>query len=1250
MSKFRFRHPFVALLLLVSMLCQGTWALAGTTGGLNGVVTDNNGAPLANAKVSVVSPSQSDSTTTDAGGHFVFLSLAPDSYTVAVEKQGYEPVSVAGINVFADQTQTLTLHSQRTIKEIGRVTSRATSDIVRPGTTADVYSVNAARQETVQSLGGGGNLDNTFSAVASVPGTYVPANSSGWGTTIYIRGSSYSQIGYEFDGIPVNRAFDNYQATTNSNLGQQELQVYTGGSPAGSSSQTLTGFINQVIKTGTYPGFANIDLGVGAPTFYHKAAIEIGGATPNRNFSYFLAASGANQSQRYNTQFNGSPLDSLSQGIENGFGLTTNTFYGGAFTFCTPGSAAKWTGVNGYNSANPPPGGDPGCMGAAPTIIGLHSDLQDRENIVNLHFGIPHKKDGGKDDIQLLYAASSLHTLFYGSVNDIGGSPAGTGNLLFGNPNLVYHYQDGYRMPIGTQFGQSAVGISAIPYLFPNTGTQRPFNAAIDPNARDGQYNDSGTLKLQYQHNIGSSAYLRGYGYIFYSDWLLGGATSSAFYACCYGVGASNTRDYELTTHTRGAELQYANQINSKNLLTLTGNYVTASVGRFNNGTFKLGLKSAATNYADKQGNCYNYTTGALDNCYNATTAGTFGDPTRNNTKGNPTPGAPWTAPAGSAAALAGASWIVTVPGEQGTWNTVQPQFTSASLTDQWKPTDKLLVNAGLRYEDFLYKRPTQTTPEDQFWFNAGANAFCYDPATKTIVTPPTTNGAPPNFSALVATTCPNSPVSGLPTIHPNGQNGAPLFGVGTDSNLDARFISPRLGLTYTVNPDTVVRISAGQQVEPANTAGTQYLDKSARNAALFNAASFVNYGYFTPTHNQQMQVGKSVDISLEKHVKGTDISWKLTPFYRWSAHQLTNQIIGPGFVTSFNDSNQRTWGFELSLQKGDTSRDGLSYGLSYSYTFAQQYWLDASNGQNRIDIINGFIDGYNALTSGGNRQGVKGAPCYATDGAGNALGTPDPTCASTSIRNPYFNKPAQPILNRTQGTQIYPNWLPFQPLYDGVVTGFGNGESAFPPHVFTGFLNYKRDKWTFTPNFQFTAGQRYGDPLASSGLDPRVCGTNSAAAGITAVSPATDPLQANYLTCGASSTPGGLLAIPNPYTGSFDGLAAYREPSQLNVGMQIMYDITPKAKATLILSNLINRCFGGTATPWTSAFPANGVTCAYDAAGGSGLYAGNFVQGTGYNDTAANGLLTPQNFRYPYVAGAGNYPFNAFFKLDFKI
>ncbi|HVA26847.1 MAG TPA: carboxypeptidase-like regulatory domain-containing protein, partial [Candidatus Baltobacteraceae bacterium] len=87
------RHATWRSLMVLAMIAtfvtgQVTWALAGTTGGVGGTVTDASGAPVAGASVSFASPSENATGTTDAGGHFSFLSLAPDTYTVSIQKAG----------------------------------------------------------------------------------------------------------------------------------------------------------------------------------------------------------------------------------------------------------------------------------------------------------------------------------------------------------------------------------------------------------------------------------------------------------------------------------------------------------------------------------------------------------------------------------------------------------------------------------------------------------------------------------------------------------------------------------------------------------------------------------------------------------------------------------------------------------------------------------------------------------------------------------------------------------------------------------------------------------------------------------------------------------------------------------------------------------------------------------------------------------------------------------------------------------
>ncbi len=231
--------------------------MAGVTGGITGTVLDaETSAPIAGASVTASSPSQRVTQTTDAGGRFSFLTLGPDTYTITVSKNGYETTSTPGQVVFADTVQTLAVRVPKALKTIARVASLAGGALVKSGTTSDVYSINASTQQAAAALGGGGSLNQAYSAIATVPGAYVIPNQTGYYETINIRGGDYDQVGYEFDGVPVNRSFDNYASSSASSLGNAEVEVYTGANPANSEGQGLSGFINQVIKTGTYPGYA----------------------------------------------------------------------------------------------------------------------------------------------------------------------------------------------------------------------------------------------------------------------------------------------------------------------------------------------------------------------------------------------------------------------------------------------------------------------------------------------------------------------------------------------------------------------------------------------------------------------------------------------------------------------------------------------------------------------------------------------------------------------------------------------------------------------------------------------------------------------------------------------------------------------------------------------------------------------------------------------------------------------------------
>lgn len=1248
------RLSCVPLLILALFLVQETWTLAGVTGNMAGVVRDNTGAPVAGAKVRAVSPSQAAVTTTDAQGHFLFLALAPDTYTLSLSKDGYAPTSYPGNSVFADQTQQLALTLPRTIKTIVRVTSQAGGSLVKSGVGGDIYNVTAAQAAAAAPLGGGGSLQSAYSAMASVPGVLVGIGQMGWMQPTFIRGQNTYYTGFEYDGIPVNRAFDNYNTSTESSLGLQELQVYTGGGPASISTSGTSGFINQVIKTGTYPGFANLSGSIGAPTFYHQAAVEAGGSTPDRNFSYYVGISGYNQAFRFLNNDNGTALAS-APGPE--------ALYAGG----GPISLGVTAICNEVTGAPPPvyakmPWGNGGCFIGLSGIAALPQFITDRENIVNLHFGLP-RANGLRDDIQALWSSSALDTFSYDTPSQFGvfpytlintGSPycAKTAGCTGGvYRSATYPYNPGapwldsivYNKPFGAAIATSPTSITPpSDYFFPSSPGNRALFSAAPLNAGTTLNNDTGIVKLQYTHALSSSAYLRVFGYTFYSDWLINSPEALAL--------AEGAYDYELDTHTVGGELQFSDQINEQNLITVTGNYTTASVMRFNNGT--IGTASPIGYWSGSGASmvCRNPTTGDSVPCSPSSYWNTASDGLVNPscTAGSPPSTSCWTSSAASGptgfAPKSNASWnTLWSGGVTGSLNTVLPKFTSISLTDQFRPSDRFLFDAGLRYDDYTYDLPTSASPATNYYASVMANYTCYNVLTHQLLTEPITPSLappipPPPF--YVNGDCDTAVDQALQTsgakgwVHPNGKTqdgfGAPSFNATSPSAYSLNYWSPRISGTYTQSPDTVWRASAGRFVQPPLSASVQYLSASGDDRSVW--ASSMNLGYFTPFHPIPGISSAQYDLSLEHHIRNTDVSFKITPFFSDVTNWQTQVFIGRGFATQIPYGEAENMGAEFQITKGDFSRNGWSGQASVTYTNAVVQFQGLGGAPNQISVLNNAVSYFNALTKAGG-----GSPCYTPANASTGTfghGTTKCGAASGNILNPYYNMAPQPMESQSA-------WYPVPNI--GIGPSLNYSPNLYQaPWVSSLILNYRHDRFAITPSLQYDSGTRYGEPMDIVGVDPRSCAANSRTSGVPGAGASFPATQCNYATAIApGATPYGYLYIPNPQTGTFANYGQYVGPGIVVANLAASYEISPKIRLQVTATNLFHDCFGGSREPWTQAYPAGQNICSYVAQVNNlyNLYVSNFYNGSSPLDKKANGIV-PQPWQLQSY-GPGNGLFN---------
>jgi hypothetical protein len=1164
--------------LLGSMVAP---AAAGTTGGIRGRVLDaDTGAPIAGAKVTVASPSQTAAVNSDAGGTFVFISLSPDTYTVAASAAGYDDATSAGISVLSDQVQNLgSLSLHRRLKTIGRVNARSSSDVVRPGTTSDVYSVNAAGQKAAATAGGPGGLNQAYSAIATVPGANLPQGQQGWNQLVYIRGGDYSDVANELDGVPVQRASDSAPVSTLSSLGQQEVQTYTGGTPPSAEASGLSGYINQVIKTGTYPGYLNLSLGVGGPAFYHLSTFELSGATKNRLFSYYVGLSGVNQSYRYANQNNGAgiPLFFAPLSIPTNNGAV---YDGSGPALFSPGQnyaiASTW----------------------------------DRENVVNLHVGIPHHTDGGKDDVQFLYVTSEIFANFYSSLQDLGGT-ALTSQVFGSYPT----YTDANVYNGAVYAPPNSKDIAN--YFQPSSTQPRAFLAPLPPTLRDGNDNGMAIEKLQYQRNFSSRSFLRLFGYSEYTNWFINGPVSAYFNY------SGELDDYEVHGNTFGVTGLYSSQLGDKNLLTATASYQTQKLLTYSGNTFGI----ATTNLVDKNGNCYNFVYGNYASCFisewapggSSSSSSSSGGPVPNpngglnqyTQYGVPLPGQPSTPtlvpgnpPAGSPAANNGARWLVTENGYNAQIDSITPFFTAASVADQWRPNDKTTINIGLRAENYLYRLDNTVGgyAARPFWFAAYNREYCY------------TAGAPGPLQA-------QETINGTTYYGVNPTNGASLpCATGSHTNLantspstvDFFVWEPRFGFTYQVNPNSVLRGSIGRYAAPAPTAYQQY-NVSGQNLPSF-ISQFLPLGFNTPFHDSQPSYSNNFDLSWEQHMKGTDYSFEITPFYRDTFDQLQNVPIGSqGVLDGINTGRQKNTGIELLFKKGDFGRDGWSYQLSYTYTHSRIQFDDFANGQNVIDLLNYNIQQYNSFTSACKTPNPALCGPFGTT---NAKATFDN--GGQAIANPYYAQAAQPLFDRNGAYTPY-DILPF---------AFQGANGYETPDVLALVVNYKHGPFNVTPTFTFSSGSFYGSPLQWPGYNPATCASNQGSS-----------LQANTQTCS------GYIFIPDAYTGAFDTMGAFKEPTRFGANMSIGYEVTKKAHLTLAMTGIIDHCYQR-GYPWD-----NPTTCVYAQLPSNKLApVGNFV---------TNPAQIPVQLKYPYSSWYNNsqtgyvgqqIPFGAYLTLDLRI
>jgi len=290
------RRKILFFIGLVCLALCGTRAFAETGGVITGsVIDDKTHAPVAGARVVASSPSGTYRTTSDAGGHFRFLSVLPDTYSISVSRTGYLPYSTT-IVVLNGSQQSVSVVLSKTLKTIAATHARSAGSAFQRGMTIDTYTVTGSQILTVTGKAFNANENDLLRSIPS-----VTIDKTG---TVSIRGGFAFEAAYEFEGIDYTTPSANLQNTlqniANFNLlnGVGSVQLIPGAGDA-THGDTGTGLVLFTAKNGTFPSYFHGDFEAGLFPYLHQLGLEWGWADPSQRLSNYAGFIGIRNAYQY---------------------------------------------------------------------------------------------------------------------------------------------------------------------------------------------------------------------------------------------------------------------------------------------------------------------------------------------------------------------------------------------------------------------------------------------------------------------------------------------------------------------------------------------------------------------------------------------------------------------------------------------------------------------------------------------------------------------------------------------------------------------------------------------------------------------------------------------------------------------------------------------------------------------------------------------------------------------------------------
>ncbi len=242
-------------LLAVPLLLLPVVAVAGTTGKIEGKVTDQStGQPLALANVQIVGSNVGANT--DEEGRFFILNVPAGRYNVRVAYVGYKETLVYNVTIIADFTTTQDVALQPTAIEVGTITVEAQRPLIQRDATSTTRFLTS---DQIQNLPTRGYLEAAALQTGVVQYRFIDTGAEALNApSISIRGGRQNEVAYFVDGFSQQDPLTGYSTTSINQNAIDQIVVSTGGFNA-EYGRIMSGAVNVITKEGRPSYFGSIE-------------------------------------------------------------------------------------------------------------------------------------------------------------------------------------------------------------------------------------------------------------------------------------------------------------------------------------------------------------------------------------------------------------------------------------------------------------------------------------------------------------------------------------------------------------------------------------------------------------------------------------------------------------------------------------------------------------------------------------------------------------------------------------------------------------------------------------------------------------------------------------------------------------------------------------------------------------------------------------------------------------------------------